>query len=47
MSNTFKWGIIIAVLLLLVSTSFGAGYLIAKQANPAPIIIQKCSDIGN
>jgi len=47
MSNGTKWIIIAAVLLLFISISFGAGYLVAKQANPAPIVIEKCSDIGN
>jgi len=45
MSNKARWVMIIAVLIVLVSTSFAAGYLIARQTNPAPIIIQKCSSI--
>lgn len=38
------FGAIIAAVVLIFSLGFGIGYLIAKQANPAPIIIEKISD---
>lgn len=31
---------------LLLALAFGAGYLAARQAAPAPIIIEKCSEAG-
>lgn len=34
------WGIIF---FLAVTLAFGLGYSVATQANPAPIIIEKCS----
>jgi hypothetical protein len=50
MSNIFTWikehkvGIIAAMGLgIIVSLSFGLGYLVGEQAHPAPIIIQKSS----
>jgi hypothetical protein len=50
MSNVFTWlkehktGITLALgLAVIVSLSFGLGYLTGQQANPAPIIIQKNS----
>ncbi|MBI5732425.1 hypothetical protein HY967_00490 [Candidatus Jorgensenbacteria bacterium] len=42
-----KWVVFWFGLLLIVSLSFGVGYLVAKQANPTPIIIEKCSDATN
>lgn len=31
------------LLLLIISLSFGLGYLLARETNQAPIIIEKCS----
>ena len=42
MSN-HKVIIIVIVAVILLSLSFGAGFLIAKETHPAPIIIEKCS----
>jgi len=37
--------ILIALLLfLIISLSFGLGYLLARETNRAPIIIEKCSE---
>lgn len=50
MSNIFTWikehkaGITLAFgLAVIVSLSFGLGYLVGEQANPAPIVIEKNS----
>lgn len=40
-----KWLIFAFVLFLLLALSFGVGYLTAKEAHPAPIIIEKCSEL--
>lgn len=43
-----KRDIIIFLLAFLISSlSFGLGYLVNREFNRAPIIIEKCSDIGN
>lgn len=40
-----KRNIIIAFLLILIiSLSFGSGFLFARENNHAPIIIEKCAD---
>jgi len=40
-----KYEAVLFLVLFLVSTlSFGVGYLIAHQAEQAPIIIEKCSE---
>lgn len=39
-----KWIFLWFSIFVIVSVSFGFGYLIAKQANPAPIIIEKRSN---
>lgn len=40
--KTNQWRFIIGFLLILIiSLSFGIGYLIAKQQSPSPIIIEK------
>ncbi|MFA5084288.1 MAG: hypothetical protein WC475_02815 [Candidatus Paceibacterota bacterium] len=36
--------IIVFLLLLVISLSFGLGYLFARENNHAPIIIEKCSE---
>ncbi len=41
---SIKTVVILILSVLLISLSFGVGYLIAKEANPAPIIIEKCSE---
>jgi len=41
--NKRKWFLLGFILLLIVSLSFGIGYLIGREANPAPIIIEKSS----
>jgi len=35
---------LILLLFLIVSLSFGLGYLLARESNRAPIIIEKCSE---
>ncbi len=40
-----KWFIFTFVLFLLLTLSFGVGYLVAKEVHPAPIIIEKCSEL--
>jgi uncharacterized protein YpmB len=35
---------IVLLLFLIVSLSFGLGYLLARETNRSPIIIEKCSD---
>ncbi|MEK7624644.1 MAG: hypothetical protein AAB404_02935 [Patescibacteria group bacterium] len=35
--------LIILSLVLMISLSFGLGYLLARETNQAPIIIEKCS----
>ena len=35
------WGL---VFFLAVTLAFGVGYLVALQANPTPIVIEKCSN---
>ncbi|MEK7542949.1 MAG: hypothetical protein AAB503_01420 [Patescibacteria group bacterium] len=42
-STTGKWILLGFILALLLGLSFGAGFLIANQARPAPIVIEKCS----
>ncbi|MDI6820884.1 MAG: hypothetical protein QMD65_01765 [Patescibacteria group bacterium] len=39
------WIIFWVGLFIVVTLSFGIGYLVAKEANPAPIIIEKCADL--
>jgi len=36
---------IIFLLILIISLSFGLGYLLARENNRAPIIIEKCSSV--
>ena len=43
MSIKQKWFLLSFILFLIVTLSFGIGYLTAKEANPAPIIIEKNS----
>lgn len=43
MSTKAKLVILAVILALLLGLSFGAGFLVAKQAEPAPIIIEKYS----
>ncbi|MCP6720009.1 MAG: hypothetical protein KJI72_01605 [Patescibacteria group bacterium] len=43
MSTKQKWFLLGFILFLIVTLSFGIGYLVAKEANPAPIIIEKNS----
>ncbi|MDI6734487.1 MAG: hypothetical protein QMD50_03315 [Patescibacteria group bacterium] len=38
------WIIFWIGLLIIVTLSFGIGYLVAKEVNPAPIIIEKSID---
>jgi hypothetical protein len=38
--NIFFWGLIF----LIATTSFGLGYMIAKETNIAPIVIEKHSE---
>lgn len=40
--SAIVWG---AIFILSVSASFAAGYITAKDASPAPIIIEKCSQV--
>lgn len=44
MSNKKVIVIVIVIVIVLISLSFGIGYLVAKNANPAPIVIEKCSE---
>ncbi len=39
--GTKRWTHIWLLLALIVTLSFGLGYLIAKQANPTPIVIEQ------
>ena len=39
----WRWLLVGFILALIITISFGIGYLTAKQANPAPIIIEKNS----
>ena len=41
--STSKLILIVFGFLLLLSLSFGLGYLVAEESNPAPIVIEKCS----
>ena len=41
--ENLKWIVFWSASILLLFISFGAGYLMAKEVNPAPIIIEKCS----
>jgi hypothetical protein len=36
-----RWIVFGLFLFLIITLSFGLGYLVAKEANPAPIIIEK------
>ena len=38
--NRSFW-ISVAILILVITVSFGLGYIVAKQVNPAPIIIEQ------
>ena len=38
------WLLLGFLAILIISLSFGVGYLIAKQKNPAPIIIEKTNE---
>lgn len=40
-----KWFVLAFILFLFLALSFGVGYLTAKEAHPAPIIIEKCSEL--
>lgn len=41
----YKRAILLVLLLfLIISLSFGLGYLLARESNRAPIIIEKCSE---
>jgi len=40
----WRWILVGFILVLIITLSFGIGYLIAQQVNPAPIIIEKCAD---
>jgi len=37
--------LLILLLFLIISLSFGLGYLLARETNRAPIIIEKCSSV--
>jgi len=37
--------LIVLLLFLIISLSFGLGYLLARETNRAPIIIEKCSSV--
>lgn len=42
-----KWLLFWFAAAIFLSISFAAGYLVAEQKNPAPIIIEQCDDIGS
>jgi hypothetical protein len=45
---SYKKQIILGAIVFLISSlSFGAGYLANREFNHAPIIIEKCSDIDS
>jgi len=43
LKEKWRWLLVGFILILIITISFGIGYLTAKQANPAPIIIEKNS----
>jgi len=38
-----KWILRVFVLFVVASLSFGIGYLVAREKNPPPIVIEDCS----
>jgi len=39
--NNKSFWISVAILILVITVSFGLGYIVAKQVNPTPIIIEQ------
>ena len=36
------WMIAVLIFVLVTTLSFGVGYLVARETNPAPIVIKQC-----
>lgn len=41
-----KEAVFALIIFLVASFSFGMGYLVNREFNRAPIVIEKCSDVG-